>query len=237
MKKPEKIYSCGNCNIARINLTVSFNNNIATFRITNTGTMNLCGEFMICSKIIEQINICGDFLTEGSFIEITKPYIIPESSEINNFNILSTIIAYSKVKDDIWIYDEIKEIIPVLGTYLNTYSEFHFDNNDLWVQVLCGNAEFPNIVSAINLKCEIKLPQSLAGSSITAQTSLNCTMIISGESVIITSPILSPGQTCGAFFFITPPSSFPGNNVINIAGIFTSNIINLSGNLNRFSLQ
>lgn len=232
--KSQKIYYCGDCDYAKINLSVEIKDNMSIFRITNTGTVSLRGEFIICSDIIDKVTLCDELLVEGEFIEVTRPYIAPVVTETNDLFTFNKVVAFVKIKNDIWIYDEIKARVPVVGTYLNVFSGIRAVNNTtLLFQVMCGNARFSNVIPATNLKSEIKLPKFLIGNPIVINSEVNCSITITGDTVIISAPTLLPGQTCGAFFTITHPV-VTDPSIIHITSEFTSDVKNLSGILNKF---
>lgn len=60
------------CCIGQIELTITINQRILTYTVTNTGTMNLCNDILICSKLFGKTRIDNKYLSYKDSVSVTK---------------------------------------------------------------------------------------------------------------------------------------------------------------------
>lgn len=112
--KFKKFYDNGNCNIAKISLNLKLNERDLIYTITNTGTVALCNDFYICSKLYrKKLKIENKLLLENEVISITMSLNDIKDSQINETEITR---AYIKIKECIYICSD--------------SIEFKFENGD-----------------------------------------------------------------------------------------------------------
>lgn len=93
------------CNIARISLSID-SKVVSNFqiefiyKIQNTGTIDFCGDYMICSKLFNKIT-GHDIIVTGQILEIRKIYNIPLDFQLEE--IIESAKVYFKVSDKDWI--------------------------------------------------------------------------------------------------------------------------------------
>lgn len=92
------IYSCGNCEIAKVDLLVESNNDMLTFIIRNTGTQTLCKEFKIYSSSIDSFTICKILILPGEDYTINKIISLNNTLEKHD---KSYVVA--KVTENDWV--------------------------------------------------------------------------------------------------------------------------------------
>lgn len=91
-----------------------------TYTIKNTGIVNLCKNFYICSKILKRISCEPDFLiVPGDELKIVRTFRITE--EYNTGPLTEKAILFMEVQQDCWVTAEAKKTIVDFGLSLANY--------------------------------------------------------------------------------------------------------------------
>lgn len=114
-------FCCSSCNMARIKLELKTVNGRVVFRVTNTGTVNLCNDIFVCSYYFGKLKIDNELLLPNEYVESgEQEYKLSDKNRNQKHDDYEKekARAYTKVAKKKFVYsNEVKQYIN-LGVYL-----------------------------------------------------------------------------------------------------------------------